>query len=199
MPTSTVDIVNKALNHLAVRPIAALTEDSEPAERAAAIYDSVRDDVLRAYAWGFATKITTLAQISNETVPGWSYLYTYPANCLRVRKLFEDTSVDDAPGAAFREVLTPATNQRAIATNIMPANVEYTLRVVDSTFYDPAFVESLALKLAASLAHHLTGDKTLGPLIQNLYLGSISEAKRLDALERKKIDTSESSYQQARG
>jgi len=199
MATSTVDIVNKALNHLGVRPIASLTEDSEPAERASAIYESVRDDVLRAYAWGFATKITTLAAISDETVSGWEYLYVYPANCLRIRKVFEDTDATDPVGVEFKEVQSPTTAQRAIAANITPAYVEYTIKVSDPNSYDPAFIEAMALKLAASLAHQLTGDKALGPQIQGFYTGALSEAKRLDSTEKKLTDTSESSFHQARG
>lgn len=199
MATSTVDIVNKALNHLAVRPIASLSEDSEPAERANAVYESIRDEVLRAYAWGFAGKIATLSQIAGETVPGWDYLYAYPASCLRIRRIFADSESEEPETCAFREILSPASGQRAVAASVSPAYAEYTLRVTDSTLYDPAFVEALALRLAAVLAHSLTGDKNLGPLLQNLYVGAVSEAKRLDALERKRTDVSESSFHQARG
>lgn len=199
MATSTVDIVNKALNHLAVSPIASLTEDSEPAERASAIYESVRDEVLRGWAWGFATKITTLAEISDETVPGYEYLYLYPSNCLRIRKIFEDTSAPDPVGVDFEECISPDTGQRALAASVSPAYVRYTFKVSDPNSYDPVFIECLALKLAANLAHHLTGDKQLGPQLLNIFVGSISEAKRLGSIERHVTDISESSFHQARG
>jgi hypothetical protein len=196
---SQVDVVNKALSHLAVDTIASLDESSEAAVQAKRVLATVRDDTLREAAWKFATFITTLATISGETIPGWTYLFVYPPKAMMVRKVFEDTSVVDPDPVDWKEVISPSTNVRAIAANISPAYVEYTYQVTDPNAWDQAFVESFALKLAAVLAHPLTGSTDLATKMQQLYSLKISEAKRLNQQEGR-IDKSKEkpSYVKAR-
>jgi hypothetical protein len=186
---SIVDVVNKALTHLAVPTIASIDENSEAAVKAKQVLATVRDDTLREAAWKFATYIGTLATLSGETVPGWAYLFVYPPKAMMVRKVFEDTTTVDPDPVDWKEVISPSSNVRAIAANISPAYVEYTYQVTDPNAWDQAFIEAFAFKLAAILAHVLTGSTDIGTKMQGLYGVKISEAKRLNAQEHR-IDKS---------
>jgi hypothetical protein len=203
MPTSQVDIVNKALVYINVSGISAMTESTESAEKASAIYDSTLDEVLRDHAWGFATVIETLAELSDETPTGggWAYLYAYPSQAVKIRKLYSETGSTHPESVEYREMRSPTTGTRSLATNITPAYCEYTYRVTDPNGYDPKFIEALSLKLAAVLSRTLTGNEGLVNDLLQKYLSSVSEAKRQDLNERKVDTTTDrvSSYVSARG
>lgn len=195
-----VDIVNKALIHLAVRTISRMDEASQAAESATQIYDNVLDDVLCDHAWGFATTLTTLPAIAGETVSGWGYLYAYPSNCVAIRSHFQNDGTTEPDPIEFREVQSPVSGTRALASNYTPGYFEYTVRVTDPNQYSPMFIECLALRLAANLAHVLTGSTDMGQKFQQLYAVKLSDAKRVDANERRRSSTQkESSYVRARG
>jgi len=187
MPTSQVAIVNKALLSINVAAISSMTESTEKAENASRIYDSVLDEVLREHSWGFATVIETLAALSGEVASGggWDYLYAYPPNCVRIRRLYSETASTHPTGSEYREMLSPTTMTRALAANISPAYVEYTYRVSDPNNYDSKFIEAFSLKLAAYLAPTLCGNPSLGNDRLQQYFIAISEAKRHDLNERK--------------
>jgi len=186
MPISQVDIVNKALVYLGISEgISSMSESTTKAQTASLIYDSTLDEVLREHAWGFANVVTTLALLADEVAAGggWGYLYAYPSQCVRIRRLYSETASTHPTGVEFEEMLSPTTGSRAVAANITPAYASYTYRVKDPNGYDPKFIEVLSLKLAAVLAPTLTGVNRDD--ILNKYLLSISEAKRQDSNERK--------------
>jgi hypothetical protein len=198
MAISQVEIVNMGLSHIGVKAITSMTESSEPARRASLVYEICRDAVLRAAFWNFATKIEALAEISGESVPGWTYLYAYPSRALFIRKLFDDTGSTNPTACEFKEVLTPTTNVKALASNVSPAYVEYTKQEVDPTLYDTAFIESFSYKLAAVLAQPLTGNKELGLTMLNTFNSLISDARRVNASEGYVAPVRTSSYINAR-
>lgn len=100
-----VDVINDALIFLGQGTITSLTDDSEAAQKSAAIYSKVLDSALRAHYWKFATYVEIPALLSlpafdpvNDTsgdpIPGWEYLYAYPSQCLMVRRIFDSTLCD---------------------------------------------------------------------------------------------------------
>jgi len=184
MAVSSVDICNKALNRLGCRIITSLTEQSQEAIRCNLVFSQCREAVLRDYPWGFANMITTLAAISNDTVPGWDYVYAYPSNCVCIRKLFEDATAQNPVAADHDEVLTPTTKVRALVCDITPAYVQYTYSTSDTSLFDPVFVEALALRVAFEVAFALTGNDALVQSTQKEYIIKISEARKLDSDER---------------
>jgi hypothetical protein len=196
---SDEDICNKALNYLQVKPIQSLDEGSVEAVRCKSVYASVRDAVLRAHNWPFATFFEQPALITSQTVPGWAYLYTYPLKCLAVRKVFIDTASTDPDEIDHRQVVSPQTIKRAIATNIPDPWLEYTRQIVDPVFFDSLFAEALALKLAAEVGPVLTGNTTMSSQAMNLYVNAISEAKRITGQDKRTTKTKVSSYENVRG
>lgn len=196
--STQVGIVNRALNYLAAKTISSMAEAVEQAVRANLIYDDVRDAVLRDHEWGFATKINTLSELADETIPGWDYLYTYPASCLKIRKVYADGESPKPEPIEYREMLSPDTLQKVIVANENPAYAEYTYKITDTTVYDPKFVEALALKLASELSKSLTGNIDNSVKFLQLYQVAISDAKRLNKEESNYNIKKESTYLEAR-
>lgn len=219
---AVVGVVNKGLLFLGIDPISSLLEDSEPAQRAAQIYNSVLDATLRSHHWKFATYVTTLALLSNETTPGWEYLYTYPSTCLKLRRIFDNTYCDpsllgvgfvsytfDQNFTAFYDlykdilyrykiVISPTTFTKSIAAHITGAYAEYTYRVTDPGMWDQYFSDAMSWNLAAQLAHILTGSRQLGTQALQLFSSVVSEAKRIDAEEDRNHHNEMSSFQRVR-
>lgn len=196
--SSQVDICNNAILKIGANPISALSQNVQAALVLTRIYDMILDEVLGAHPWGFCTVITTLAEISGEVVPGWEYLYTYPAEALEIRKVFSNAEDPNPTADDFRPVVSPTSNIRAIAGHYSPAYVEYTKRVTDPALYDALFVEALSCRLAAELAIPVKGETKLAVDMRSLYLFTLSEARRKNKREERVDKSKASSFKQAR-
>ena len=190
---SEVDICNFALNHIAMTTIASLTEDSNTARKCNLMYPLAKDATLRSFDWSFANKVEFLAEI-DDTLVGWDYLYARPSDCLFIRKIYSEGSVNTfTPQEDYKEVKT-STGDRAIATNVATAYIEYTSTVPDTSDFDFNFVETLSYKLASMLAKSLTGDMDLANQMELRFINSISEARRISGSERRITPNYTSSY-----
>lgn len=64
--------------------IESIDESTNAARICSLWYGQSRDEVLRAFPWDFAFRAEALALVSDQTFPGYAYVYQYPQNCLRV-------------------------------------------------------------------------------------------------------------------
>ena len=177
---SKIEIVNLALTHIGAKVLSSLTEVSEGARRVAVVYDFCLDETLRSYDWTFATKFTTLVELDEDAIE-WSFCYTRPNNCMRVRRIINAVTDPAAPPEKFREMMAPTTNVRSIVTNVAGATAEITYRVIDPTQYDPAFTMAFSYRLAAEIAKSLTGNDQLSVQMMNVFRALIAEAGRINA------------------
>lgn len=171
---SEVEICNLALSHLGDRATVASIdppEGSAQAEHCARYYPVARDSLLEMHTWNFATRRTTLAQV---TMPfsQWQFAYPMPADCLSVIAILPPGASDDytAPiptsytqggiPLAAQGVNTPqpyvcevdGQGNRLIYTNVEGALVRYIALVTNTTNFTPLFVQALSWHLAAMLA-----------------------------------------------
>lgn len=193
---NNVDICNYALNHLGQRSITSLTESSNEARKCSQVFELVRDSVLRAHDWSFASKTDALAMLS-ETIIGWDYLYTKPVNCLFVRRVFNLGNEKEEVPTEFEELKSPL-GIKAIATDIDEAYAKYTVKITDPNDYDSNFVEAFSYKIASVLAKPLTGDMAIMTEMERLYNTSLPEAKRVNKSGGYKKPSTYSSYLSAR-
>lgn len=94
MPTTPVDIVNRALDECGVEEIGDLDEGSKAARAATRIYWPTLRQLLSAAHWNFARKqesLVLLADISGQsanatdvTTP-WAYMYEWPVDAVHAR------------------------------------------------------------------------------------------------------------------
>ncbi len=184
IPTSDIAICNLALSHLGQSPIVSLTEANESARALNRIYDITRDTVLRAKDWRFASVKAPLAEISDQDIPGWEYIYAYPAKCLCIRKVFYDAESQNPAPIEFETLFVPAINRKVIATNYDDAYIEYTYRIIDPALFDMSFVMAFSFLLAAQIAKPVTGNDDIAKLMLQLYGSLVSDAGRINDIEK---------------
>lgn len=169
-------IVNAALDRVGYKKrIGSLYDGSEASVKALDIYGQARDEMLRSFDWGFAERDVTLTLLKTAPVggytplapwttanpiPPWTYEYTYPGDCLKVRSLRYVGLIPeyDPQAIEFRiandNSYTPA--RRVILTNLAQATLVYTSQITDPLTWDVGFTEffitALGQRLAPALA-----------------------------------------------
>ncbi len=168
--TSIVALCNRALSKIGDEPvILSLDDDTKPARYCKALYADTRDFVLRSYPWRFALKRYALAPLKDKPLYGYEYRFALPADCLRVWRTEEEENYQ----VEGQTVLYNAPILRFVGIS----------RIEDATFFDPMFVEALALKLAAELAVPLTASVALKETLNKEYHAFVQQAKTASAME----------------
>lgn len=157
LTAAEITIANLALMRIGNTKLIATSTDATNEQRVAtAMYGYARDFVLADHPWPFATKRASLATASGTAPTNWAYLWTYPADAAKVRKVLSTAATRKDEPVPF-QVITLGTST-AICTNDTPVSVEYTAKVSDPTLFDPTFVSALAYYLAAEMALPLRAD-----------------------------------------
>jgi len=199
-PGAIVEICNLALAHLGQKFISTLLDDTQSARLCNRIFENCRDEVLRGASWKFATVIVALTNLADESVVGWGYVYSFPNDCVFVRKVYADDSnnfelpffsnsvpfalpTTNPEGIEYRVIYQPDLGLPVIVTNINPSYIEYTGRVVDPNIYDALFKKALSYKLASELSPMLNGDTSQRDRLTQLYMATMSEAAKANGIE----------------
>jgi hypothetical protein len=196
--TSDIAICNLALAHLGEDPIVSLTDENKSARSLNRIYELSRDVVLRMKDWRFASVKAALAEVADQEVPGWTYIYAYPAKCLCIRKVFIDVENKNPDPIEYETIFIPGINQKAIACNSEQAYIEFTYQVTDATLFDMAFVNAFSFLLAAQVAKPLTGDDTIAKTMLQIYGSMVSDAARINDIEKYIKQAQTSTFEEAR-
>ena len=165
MPLAQLDVANFAIAHLAIgRPIGAMNEATQAAKVMTQFYNRARDESLRAYDWPFATKFATLVKVAGPSPRAsvdWLYSYTYPADCIRARKIRVQPRRPDVRLARVPFVVS----QQLVLTDVAPIaattdlpampELEYTV-VVGEAAWPIDFVSAISQLLAWYAAPLLT-------------------------------------------
>lgn len=158
--SSPVDICNLALGHLGQDArISSITpsDGSAEADHCVRFYPIARDAMLEANAWSFATTRVSPAQLS-LTLPGWSYAYAVPNQCLRPLAILKPGALDDNQTEDFYTEMDITTGNKVIYTNIYTPVLKFIYRVEDTTKYSGLFAMALARLLASFLAGPILHD-----------------------------------------
>lgn len=99
---SQVDVANLALGRLRVSKfINDLADQTTAAGICNRFMDQCRQEVLRAFPWNFATKAIQLAEVADQTFPGWAYVYAYPDDALMIRAVADEGGIRSARQSVF--------------------------------------------------------------------------------------------------
>ena len=180
---SVVDICNTALSHLGNKPnIASIEppEGSAEADYCARFWPIARDMALSQGLWGFATKYQSLNQ-SVDVVPGWTYKYSLPNDCLTVKSVLPSEGVEPQDYKLINDK-----GQRYIVTNTASARIECVFRETNPMVYSPEFVNAVSYLLASYLAMAVTGEPKIKEAMFNTYNQMIHFAKITDANQGQK-------------
>jgi hypothetical protein len=192
-------ICNLALTHIGNDTITDINDTADSNARICKLfYEPTRDLVLREYPWNFAKRVKLGVAIAGVTVPGWTYFYAIPSECLFIRAIYNTATYGAASPDKYEKMLNPDTNTLLIATNTENAYIEYTAAVTDPNLFEPAFVKALAYRLAAEIAEKLTGKGAIVNRLFALYKEQISTSATLNANEGHPDQPLTNSYADAR-
>jgi hypothetical protein len=185
---SETSIANAALVILGERRINDLNENAKSANVIQTRFDDVRDALLRAMTWRFATRRAQIA--ASGTSPAWGFTYTYPLpfDCLRVLE------VDDRWGFGWR------VESNAIVTNVeSPLAITYVARVEDPIEMDSEFRQLFAAALAVELAETITGDSRKLETAARRFGALLESARATNGQEESPRDPALTAWQLWRG
>ncbi|MCR9238755.1 MAG: hypothetical protein NXI17_18975 [Alphaproteobacteria bacterium] len=195
MPSSVaeIDIWNMALDMLHEAPVSSPSEDTSVRLWFSRNFGQTRDSEMRKFAWNFALVRVQLA--ASVEVPAWRWRYKYelPGDCLRMMALRQD-------GALNGTLIPYELEGEAILTDaIAPLKLRYIKRVTTTGLWDTLFVDVVAAKLAAKMAHWLTGKSSYAQIAEQTYQQTLREARRIDALEQFQEDLDQNNIILVRG
>lgn len=144
--------------------ITSLTDGSNNANAANDVFTEVRDDVLRAHNWNFATKRQKLAQSSTAPTFEFDNAYPLPSDWLRTVSVHDNDA--GAGTVLFRE--EEVADQGVILSSADELWIRYVYRVTDPNRMAADFRTAFAYELALAM-----------PGVSNL------SAAREDALEKR--------------
>jgi hypothetical protein len=162
MPATAVSIGNLALSHIgASSRITTLADSTAEAKQVNLWYDQCRQEALTAYNWSFARKRDALVAHSDDAdEEEWFYRYTYPADCLVLRKIVNPYSKTDN-AIPYTIENSDDDTERTILTNVDTATVIYTSDEDDPAKFSVAFVNALSFLIASRICYALTGKADL--------------------------------------
>lgn len=162
-----VTVCNFALGHVAaINSIQNLDTDPSPeAVVCRQFYYAARDEVLRAFDWGFATKFAQLGLVQNYPTNEYSYAYRYPSDCLKFRRICSGLRTDNRQSRVTFKlsqdsqgliILTDWQNVIQTPPNpVLIPDCEYTFQAYNASFWPTDFIQALSWKLSFYIAPQL--------------------------------------------
>jgi hypothetical protein len=198
-------IINLAMALIGQKPVTAteiLANSTVEAVKINAIWDTAFYTSLRDHNWRFARQRVELAADSVaplETVPpGFTYVWKYPTDAVKVRKVFTDNTKANPDAVEFFEFQGIAKAGIFIATNDVNGDgdcfaditsINTGTAFAQMLFWDPQFVMSLSAQLAYLASPSLTGNENTTNRMAALYNTSINRAQLNDAREERLLST----------
>lgn len=170
MAVSEVSICNSAIAKIGGQRLVSLDDANERARLFKEQYPKLRDELLQAHPWGFATKRAAPAAVVLPPNSLYSYKYQLPLDCLRVLEV---------EGASAKW----ATEDGFLIVDYPNPVIKYIAQVTDVSKFPPAFSETLAAKLAADTCYSLVQSVTLRAQLITEYEKALRLARSYNAQE----------------
>jgi hypothetical protein len=170
-------IFNDALDILNEQPVA---EDSstKPALWLARNYEQQRDYLLERYYWKFSLTRKLIAADPTSPEWGWTSRYRIPVDSLRIVPPTYDGNWNGTPIDFEWE------GQFLLCNITGGLRLRYVSRTeADDANFSNGFCECLALRLAARMAHWMTGKQSMMQEIKNDYRATLMEVTQTEAVQ----------------
>lgn len=172
MAVSEVTICNMALSHIRAGSINALNEGSLQAQQCNLWFDILRDRTLADAPWQFAESIKPLSPRTDE-VFGWTYVYQYPSDCLRINRLIRNFSAvesrqpgqSDVSSRLYDPLMTQPNldhpieyrvmnldGNKVVVSNEPNLRIDYNKKVADVNLFDNDFIMALSHLIASNVS-----------------------------------------------
>ncbi len=188
--SSPIDVANYALDTIGIsESISDFSDRTTTARVCSRWFDQCREEVLRDFPWPFAKRVMPLAVVADQTAPGWTFVYQYPTDAVRIIAVGEEYGLggmqvgvggiryspfyDGYSGSTYRapwEVrLNDDNASRVIVCSMQNAWVEYVSKVENVGVWPPDAIAALYLRLAAAIGGPLKADANLVRGAQQTY------------------------------
>lgn len=200
MATSDTALANLALQKLGTSERITSIEQDHPLARSVNVcYEMLRDRELRANIWGFAKKRIVLAPSATAPAFDFSYAFPLPSDYLRLLS----PNISGVWGANARNDVDWTIENHQDVPSIMTNDgdalkVVYIARITDPTQFDALFDEALACKIAWHLAEEITQSNSKKADALQEYRLTISEARKINAIEKPPAEPPEDTWITAR-
>lgn len=165
-------------------------DDTKPARSIKAVWNSVRDAVLRRHLWNFAMKRAQISRLLAPPAFGFAYQFQLPDDFIRL-------DIDELDECVVRKWSLEG-SRRLLCDAPGPINVRYVARIAETGDWDALFVEAFANRLAFQVADRLTGDRGRKQDCWAAYNAALKEATGIDGRENPPVDLMDSSWVNAR-
>ena len=163
MAQNVLNLINRSLVMIGTTPIQGLTDTCAEASVMNDVYAGVRDGMLSAYAWQFASRLQDLQRVETPTDEG--FVYALPNDMLRLLQVFTHT-YDMRGGLLY--------------TGASSVRVQYIFRPEETDF--PAYFDTaLVARLAAECCLPLTDSTTRTEFLYKQAERELQKSRLIDA------------------
>lgn len=185
---TSVDIANKALQHLGAPLIATLADNSKNAVQMNFAYDKCRQAELRAHVWQFSIAYSTLAAASPATQAFQNgsvrNRYTLPSNYVRMAQQDPHTAgVSNQNVTAGLQWSDYAIEGTILLTAASSVILRYASDVSTVSLFDALFDEALAARIAFDTCEVITQNLQKRSQMASIYGERIALAQTLNLIE----------------
>ena len=171
MSLTALALCSRALLRLGAQPIASLTEGTAEAEVAANLYPGLRDALLAAHPWSFATGQATLPRLAATPRADFLHAFQLPADFLRA---LSAGNPDRGRGLVYRIL------EDRLHCNAEQVVLTYIFRPDEGSF-PPHFAAALAARLAAEFCIPITENTGRAQLLAAQAEAEFRAARRADS------------------
>jgi len=171
MALSNIGLCARALVRLGAAPITSFDDDTVEAEIAGILYDSVRDALLSAHPWSFATGQMNLTPLVDAPTADYSKAFQLPNDFLRAISVGSN-----GRGRGRRYRIT----RNQLHCNDAAVTLTYIFRPEEEEF--PAWFDSaLIARLAAEFCIPVTENTSRGESLYKLAESEFTRARQIDS------------------
>ena len=173
MALSDVALASRALIRIGSAPITSFSDGTAEAEVAGALFAPVRDGLLSAYGWRFATGQVALNQLSTPPLADYAYAFGLPTDFLR--------ALSAGVGGRGRG-LNYRIARGALHTHAPEVVLTYIFRPEEEEF-PPYFDQALIARLSAEFTIPVTENTSRAEVNFRLADREFEKARQIDAAQ----------------
>lgn len=189
MALNDVALCSRALIRIGAAPITSFDDGTAESEIAGALFAPVRDGLLSAYAWSFATGQIALSQLETPPVADYQHAYGLPTDYLRA---LSAGSGPKGRGLNYRIA------RGALHTDAQQVVLTYIFRPEEEEF-PPYFDQALIARLSAEFTIPVTENTSRAETHFGLAEAEFKRARQIDAQQDSPASIERFSLIDARG
>ncbi len=171
MALSDIGLSSRALIKIGASPITSFNDSTAESEIAGALFPQIRDALLSAYAWSFATGQIALDQLQTAPIADYQYAYQLPNDFLRALSAGSGTR-----GRGLNYRITAG----ALHTDAPDVVLTYIYRPEEEVF-PPYFDQALIARLAAEFTIPVTENTSRSETMLSIAEREFQRARQIDA------------------